>query len=74
MNKSVAGKKGSKNKFRYRPSNANDSTKNAMQSEESSNNATYVYNEIYHTDHLFVLCMMLPSARGARATLVTDRK
>ena len=64
VNKSVAGKKGSRNKFHYRPSNANDSAANAMQSEESSNNAEYVYNEIYH--HPFVLCMLPSDAKTCK--------
>ena len=59
----MAGKKGSRNKFHYRPSNANDSTTNAMQSEELSNNATYVYNEIYHNECPFVLCMLPSDAK-----------
>ena len=66
MNKSVAGKKGSRNQFHYHPSNANDSIANAMQSEESSNNATYVYDEIYHNDHPFVLCMLPSDAKTCK--------
>ena len=77
MNKSIARKKGSRNKFNCRPFNANDSTANAMQSEELSNNATYVYNEIYHNERPFVLCMLPSDAKtckGVRTTFVTGRK
>ena len=66
MNKSVAGKKGSRNQFHYHPSNANDYIANTMQSEESSNNATYVYDEIYHNDHPFVLCMLPSDAKTCK--------
>ena len=66
MNKSVAGKKGSRKKSYYCPSSANDSTATAMQSEESSNNATYVYNEIYHNDHSFVLCLLPSDAKTCK--------
>ena len=66
MNKSIARKKGSRNKFNCRPFNANDSTATAMQSEELSNNATYVYNEIYHNDHPFALCMLPSDAKTCK--------
>lgn len=77
MNKSVSGKKGSRNQFQYHPSNANDSRANAMQSEESSNNDTYVYDEIYHNDHPFVLCMLPSDAKtckGCKDDFFTGRK
>ena len=66
MNKSIVRKKGSRNKFNCRPFNANDSTANAMQSEELSNNATYVYNEIYHNERPFVLCMLPSDAKTCK--------
>ena len=66
MNKCVAGKKGSRSKSHYRPSNASDSTANAIQSEESFNNATYVYNEIYNNDHPFVSCMLPSDAKTCK--------
>ena len=37
-----------------------------MQSEESSNNATHVYNETYHNDHPFVLCMLPSDAKTVK--------
>ena len=67
VNKSVAGKKGSRNKFHYRFSNANNSTTNAMQSkEESSNNDTYVYHEVYHNDYPLVSCMLPSDAKTCK--------
>ena len=66
VNKSVAGKKGSTNKFHYRPHNANCTTENAMQSQVSSGNTTHVYSEIYHNDNPFVLCMLPPEAKTCK--------
>ena len=77
VNKSVAGKKGSTNKFHYRPHNANCTTENVVQSQVSSDNTTHVYSEIYHNDNPFVLCMLPPEANTVRAaskTFVIGRK
>ena len=66
VNKSVAGKKGSTNKFHYRPHNANYTTEKATQSQVSSDNTTHVYSEIYHNDNPFVLCILPPEAKTCK--------
>jgi len=66
VNKSVAGKKGSTNKFHYRPYNANCTTENVVQSQVSSDNTTHVYSEIYHNDNPFVLSMLPPEAKTCK--------
>ena len=66
LNKSVAGKKGSTNKFHYRPHNTNCTTEKATQSQVSSDNTTHVYSETYHNDNPFVLCMLPPEAKTCK--------
>lgn len=68
LNKSVAGKKGSTNKFHYCPHNANCTTENAIQSQVSSDNTTHVYSEIYHNNNAFVLRMLPPEVKTCKGS------
>ena len=66
VNKNVAGKKGAKSKYPYRPPRSE--TPEHAQAQERSNNGSgrYLYNEIHHNDNPFVLRILPKDAKSCR--------
>ena len=66
VNKNVAGKKGAKSKYPYRPPRSE--TPERAQAQERSNNGSgrYLYNEIHHNDNPFVLRILPKDAKSCR--------
>lgn len=67
VRKETAGKKGSKNKYVYRPARGKASSSSNPTVEEDQASQTPLYSEIYHNENLFVLMFLTEDARRCKS-------
>ena len=67
VNKEVAGKKGGKNKYPYRPSRSQQEVADKASGQGLfQSSTTYTYNEIHHNDNPFVLRILPKNAKTCK--------